>query len=277
MMKDNKLRELQLVELQILKDVAKMCDENNIIYFLDSGTLLGAVRHKGFIPWDDDVDIIMDVDNYIKFCELAPIKLSQCYFVQNMNTDPKVRISWSKVRKNGTTCMDGDLTRYDIHYGVGIDIFVLIGVPNSVVGRRLWQIAKSMEDILLDKYCYQARGAEVPRGWRLLWKMPDSMRMAIIRVLQKYTMRRCKGHKQCFNMWYKSPEQYAVSMEAYDEKNRIKLTFEDAEFWCPGGYEEVLKANYGEWRVIPSQEEQVNHGDTIVDLEKDYKSYYTGV
>ena len=108
------LKKLQLVELQILKDVAEFCDKNDIVYFLDSGTLLGAIRHQGFIPWDDDIDIIMDVENHKKFCKLAPTGLPKCYFVQNMDTDKKTCISWTKVRKNGTTCMERKLTAYDV-------------------------------------------------------------------------------------------------------------------------------------------------------------------
>lgn len=270
------LKKLQLVELQILKDVAEFCDKNDIVYFLDGGTLLGAIRHQGFIPWDDDIDIIMDVENYKKFCKLAPNGLPESYFVQNMDTDTKARISWTKVRKNGTTCMEKNLTSYDVHYGVGIDIFVMVGAPKSAAGQKTWKITKMIEDILLDKYCCQARGGAVPRWWSMLWKMPDGMRLFMIHILQKCIMVPCKGHEKLMNMWCDSFAKFAVPADAYSVETRKKMKFEDTEFWCPGGYEEILRAYYGEWWVIPPKEEQVTHGDLIVDFDNDYKMYYTG-
>lgn len=270
------LKKLQLVELQILKDVAEFCDKNDIVYFLDGGTLLGAIRHQGFIPWDDDIDIIMDVENYKKFCKLAPTGLPKWYFVQNMDTDKKTCISWTKVRKNGTTCMERKLTAYDVHYGVGIDIFVLIGAPKSTMGQTAWKIAKTIEDILLDKYYCQARGGAAPKCGSMLWKMPGCMRRWVIHILQKCIMVPCKGHEKLMNMWCDSFAKFAVPADTYNVETRKKMKFEDAEFWCPGGYDEILRAYYGEWWVIPPKEEQVTHGDLIVDFDNDYKMYYTG-
>ena len=78
------------------------------------------------------------------------------------------------------------------------------------------------------------------------------------------------------NMWCDSFAKFAVPADTYNVETRKKMKFEDAEFWCPGGYDEILRAYYGEWWVIPPKEEQVTHGDLIVDFDNDYKMYYTG-
>ena len=155
---ENTLRNLQLVELEILKDVAKFCDENDIPYYLDCGTLLGAIRHGGFVPWDDDVDICIDWVNYKKFVKLAPKGLPEQYFVQNYRTDPKAAIRWTKIRKNGTTSMERALSKYDIHDGVCIDVFALSGIANNRIRRNIQDKANAIMNVLLQKHLAAAKG-----------------------------------------------------------------------------------------------------------------------
>lgn len=98
----SKLREIQLVQLQILTEFDRICKKNDINYQLFAGTLLGAVRHKGFIPWDDDVDVCMLRSEYDRFLEIAQQELDPDYFVQNTYTDPEYYNIFTRIRKNGT-------------------------------------------------------------------------------------------------------------------------------------------------------------------------------
>ncbi|KDE71244.1 hypothetical protein FUSO7_10000, partial [Fusobacterium necrophorum BFTR-2] len=99
---DKNLREVQLIELEILIEVDRICKKYEIEYFLDFGTLLGAIRHEGFIPWDDDIDIGMTRDNYEKFMKIAPSKLKKEYFLQNIDSEEQCPYLYSRLRKKNT-------------------------------------------------------------------------------------------------------------------------------------------------------------------------------
>lgn len=133
---NSQLRDVQLIELEMLIEVARVCDENGIEYFLDSGTALGAIRHKGFIPWDDDIDIGMTRENYDKFLKIAPEKLGEDYFMQSRYTDKNCPYIFAKVRKNKTVFMEWNKRNINMHHGIYIDIFPYDNVPNDETRRK---------------------------------------------------------------------------------------------------------------------------------------------
>ena len=124
-MKLNITKRLQEIELNLLKEFLLICKKENLHYYLLGGTLLGAVRHKGFIPWDDDVDIGMPRKDYEKFISCAQKYLPEYCFLQTFRTDPQYPFPFAKIRDNRTIYKEFLLSKLQINHGVWIDIFPL--------------------------------------------------------------------------------------------------------------------------------------------------------
>ena len=134
-------RKVQSIELDLLKKFITICRKHNLAYCASSGTLLGAARHHGFIPWDDDIDLFLMWDDYKKLMEVAPKECEYPYFFQSHHTEPEGEASACRLRRSDTTgCTQWEMeTISDPTYnrGVFIDIFPLFDVPNSLLMRKL--------------------------------------------------------------------------------------------------------------------------------------------
>ena len=132
------LRKLQLIELDLLLELDRICRKYDIKYVISSGTLLGAVRHGGFIPWDDDLDTYMLRAEYEKFCKICEKELDQKrFFLQNDKTDKEYRWGYAKLRRKGTQYIRDGQEAIKCFSGVSIDIFVLDNVPDNYLLRKL--------------------------------------------------------------------------------------------------------------------------------------------
>ena len=125
------MNELQKVEFDLLRYFIEICEKLNLNYFLVCGSALGAARHEGFIPWDDDMDVGMYREDYNKFMKLAPALLPEGIFLQNYKTDPKYPHVFAKLRNSNTTYIEKSAKDLDINHGIYIDIFPLDGYPEN--------------------------------------------------------------------------------------------------------------------------------------------------
>ena len=132
------LRKAQLIMLDMLIEFDAICKKHQLQYWLDSGTLLGAVRHQGFIPWDDDIDISMPVEDYNKFLKIANNELSNEIFLQTLQTDKHFKFDYIKLRSNKASIIEfhekDEQIKY--HQGVFVDIFPMLTIENTVANKK---------------------------------------------------------------------------------------------------------------------------------------------
>ena len=142
-LKEGYKKELQLKMLDMIKVIDDICQKHNIEYYLAYGSALGAVRHKGFIPWDDDFDIAMTDENYFKFLNVCEKELdSNKYYLQTPEKEEEYYLSFTKIRDITTTLIEERNSDIDITYGVFIDIFPIVGVPENKFKRNILKIKK---------------------------------------------------------------------------------------------------------------------------------------
>ena len=125
------LEKIHSTEVEILSEIIRVCSENDIPWFTVGGTTLGAVRHNGFIPWDDDIDIGMLREDYDKFLALAPSCLKEGYILQHFTVDKRTPTYFAKVRKDGTEFIEYSNHSLPIHHGVFVDIMPYDRIPED--------------------------------------------------------------------------------------------------------------------------------------------------
>ncbi|MBQ8762663.1 MAG: LicD family protein [Clostridia bacterium] len=267
------LKDLQKVELEILLEVDRVCKKHNIKYFLVSGTLLGAIRHKGFIPWDDDIDICMPIKDYRKFCKVCKKELDKKYFLQNYETD-LTSMLFTKIRKNGTTAIEESREHRPYHQGVWIDIFPLIAIKNDDKWiKRVTKTVLFAKKILKKKFDW----IEEHNKLSFLKKMHRLIPLSFVRFFVGMILKTvCKDHKKydsCYYIWSKKNFYARFKSDLFDDIT--KTEFEGYMLPVPSKWREYLTVVYGDYMKLPPVEKRNGgcHTISIIDLNTDYKNY----
>lgn len=270
------MREWQLFEQTILDEIDRICRKYKLRYYLSSGTLLGAVRHKGFIPWDDDIDVDMPIEDYKKFCRIAQKELGDKYFFQNYKTDPMFPMNWAMVRANNTTSMPVCDKNLKIHWGAHVDIFPIIGIYDN---ERLKKIQKKLYDINItllerDKYLSGCFQNYVPnRKIRTLYKLPRWLLHFLCDLNNLFIDKKMDSSE---HLTLKGALLYGH----YERKFFVETTeleFEGKLYFAPKDYDGQLTLYYGDYMTPPPEDKRGGHeqvlGSTIRDLTKHYTEY----
>lgn len=256
------LRKVQLTQLDIAKEIKRVCEENGIKYFLCCGTLLGAVRHGGFIPWDDDLDIGMLRADYETFCKVAPKALKPEYFLQNWHTEPAYALPFGKVMRRNTVYLEKKKTTKLQGNGIYVDIFPFDYVPVNMCQRmKLTRKLMHLFRTKLMKSNYQPWMNED----RIVWKK----RLGYLYYQAKALFASNAELIEKFDALVKSaPEsgvlirQDGIANQEFYESRWFEVLqmrkFEDEEFPVPEEYDAILTAQYGDYMQLPPENEREN-------------------
>ena len=262
-------RDLQLKILEITKYIDELCKENNIDYYIIYGSCLGAIRHKGFIPWDDDLDIGMTYENYLKFIDVCGKKLDKSkYFLQTLETDPNYYLSFAKIRDINTTLIEEKNKDIDIVNGVYVDIFPIVGVPKSKLKRKIWEINRAFAlssniNVINNKFLY------------FIFKIIKSI-VGKKRLL-KYCTRNCVKYScNDYSDWCSVFDGDGVERNTTTSEimgKPVYVEFEDTKLPIPKDYDEYLTRIYNNYMQIPTPEQikAWEHTPYLLDLNHAYK------
>ncbi|MDN7013851.1 LicD family protein [Methanoculleus sp. FWC-SCC3] len=252
------LHTLQLLELKVLLELKRICDKHQIKYFLAWGTLLGAVRHRGFIPWDDDIDVGMLRSEYAKFLTVCNDELSQEYYLQTFESDSGYANSHAKIRLNGTEYLEPANKDILEHKGIFIDIFPLDHIPNNYLSQKIHRFKlMALSEACLIKYGYRTeiltlKGKAFHLGLQYLAKIFSKDQVIKMReeMLQKYNGERTDFYAFGASRCYFPAEIF---------ENFSELEFEGFKFRVPEGYTTYLECTYGDYMTLPPEDKRIRH------------------
>ena len=261
---DETLKHLQNVELMILNEFIRICDENNLIYYMYAGSLLGAIRHKGFIPWDDDLDVVMYRKDFEKFKEIFIALNHEKLELLCNETESEYFYLLSKLMLKGTRFEESWLNQVDFHIGINIDIFVLDDLADNKL-KRFYQLRKSfwynkmlimssvkLEDLPLVSKLFSHTIYHVLRFFNV---RPKTIYNKCLKFLKKYAD---SDSNDLFDI-SATAKEYPLIFRKKDFSSVKKVKFEDIEVSVPVNYDYILKSLYGDYMELPPVEERYNH------------------
>ncbi len=272
------LRELQQLELEILKTFIDICTKLKLRWFAQGGTVLGAVRHQGFIPWDDDIDVAMPRKDYEIFLKEAPDYLPAHLFLQTYKTDPGYLRAFAKIRNSNTTFIETACKNIDMNHGIYIDVFPLDGYSNSTISDITYKFKKIVYDSKIDEGFYYPTPPVITRKNKCIRPIANilnrhrSLSEAVElkdKLVQRFDYDKCETVGNLLGAWF---YREIVPKSFYGEG--VTHSFENIDIIIPSQYDLYLSHMYGDYMKLPSEKEQVTHHPCeVIDLHNPYQQY----
>lgn len=276
------MKRVWAVELDLLAEFMRVCENHHLKFFADGGTLLGAVRHKGMIPWDDDIDVAMMRNEFEKLCEVAPKEFKYPYFFQTEKTDPGSARGHAQIRNSETTgILKGEQhLSLPFNQGIFLDVFPLDDVPDNEKERKLFfneihSLSLKISKIIRLTVRYKKS--------HKIWKRPlkalihklflltgisyKSLYFKREKLFQKYDNKKCKYVGEL--VLQPMNPRWVWNKEVFEKT--VYLPFEMLTIPAPWRYEEFLDQEYGNWHDFIKGTSV--HGGCVFDVNKSYKYY----
>lgn len=266
------LAELKKAEMEILCAFIDVCKKLNLTYYVVGGTLIGAIRHQGFIPWDDDIDVAMPREDYEIFMEKAKSILPEYLFAQNIYTDEAYVQCFGKLRNSNTTFIESSAGRLKINHGTYIDIFPIDYFPEN---------PKDQKRILRKRKFYDRRVAATFNIGH-----PQTVKRLLISTLCILRFPSLKAVLKNRDKMYKAvPKSSLLTIYGGADVEKkvapvewfgdgVPVMFEGIEVTAPIEYHRWLSQRYGDYMQLPPEEKRVaHHYADVIDLSKSYKHY----
>lgn len=263
------MKHIWAVEMDLIAKLKDVCERNHLRYFLSGGSLLGAVRHQGFIPWDDDADFLMPREDFERLKELASSEFREPYFLQTEESDPDIFMrSFARLRNSNTTHIEHEYIGHTANCGIWIDISILDYIYEDK-NRREKQIRKVRyyQRLLYAKtYGIHRNLTEVSKLYWVILNIISSLipRPWICRKLYS-ALTSCKDSKYIASFSYHSDRYMPFLFEKNDYRESIQLKFEWLQLPAPVGYDHVLRLQYGEdyMEYPPEDKRMPTHVGTV--------------
>lgn len=259
-----KRKKIWKTQLDLAQEVKRICEKHRIKYFIIWGTLLGAVRHKGYIPWDDDFDIAFLRRDYVKFCKIARKEIKEPFFFQDALSDPEYFIGYARLRDSRTTGWIAWNPSPTYHNGIFIDLYPLDVVPKN---KYVWKVQGAIINGLLKRAEKNRKDKKSDNAYRTLVFLHGIC---------------CRA----FN-WQKIPEKLGMLhtpseidrgywFYAKDVSKTVKLSFENISFSAPAGYKNLLRTVYGDYMKFPPKGKrgEWHSGQIFFEPDMPFRQFY---
>lgn len=273
------LRKLQLKELDTLVYFKEFCDKNNLLFYLCGGCCIGSLRTGGFIPWDDDIDILMPRDDYEKLYKLWDNDKQERFKL--LRTDEKIFTGniFTTIVDTETTCVKANQAHLDIPFGIMMDIFPIDGCPKGKFKRTMQKLNAMIYSLFLAQIVPENHGGTMALGSKFLLSIVKSPKARekkwrnAERRMSKYKISDCEYITELCEGVHSMQPEYPKEWFA----SAVYREFEGLQMPIPVGYDPYLKKAFGDYMKLPPEDKQKPHHDMIlVDTERSYKEVLKG-